>query len=214
MKKRIKIRITTNEKDFLKYASRPTYIEHTKFGKNLVVIHEKKELLTLNKPIYVGNTVLELSKLAMYKCYNDFVKKTCKNPILLFTDTDSLCFEIEEDFYEIMLKHKEFFDLSNFPKDSEYFYDDNKKLPGKWKDEYGGTAIYEYVGTKPKMYSICDVNNCEKSVYKGHNSNIEHDEFIDVHSNQKVIRNYMKGMKPINHIMYTYESNKIYLSFW
>ena len=63
MRKRIRIRIATNEKDFLKYASRPTYIGHKKFGKNLVVIHEKKELLTLNKPIYVGNTVLELSKL-------------------------------------------------------------------------------------------------------------------------------------------------------
>ena len=47
-------------------------------------------------------------------------KKRSKNPILLFTDTDSLCFETEEDFYEIMLKHKEFFDLSNFPKDSKY----------------------------------------------------------------------------------------------
>ena len=67
MRKRIKIRITANEKDFIKYASRPTYIGHKKFGKNLVVIHEKKELLTLNKPIYVGCTVLELSKLTMYK---------------------------------------------------------------------------------------------------------------------------------------------------
>ena len=64
-RKRIKIRITTNEKDFLKYASRPTYISHKKFGKNLVVIHEKKELLTLDKPTCVGATVLELSKLAM-----------------------------------------------------------------------------------------------------------------------------------------------------
>ena len=61
MRKRIKISITTNEKDFLKYSSRPTYIGHKKFGKNLVVIHEKKKLLTLNKPVYVGCTVLELS---------------------------------------------------------------------------------------------------------------------------------------------------------
>ena len=129
MRKRIKIRITTNEKDFLKYASRPTYISHKKFGKNLVVIHEKKELLTLNKPIYVGNAVLELSKLAMYKFYYGFVKKKCKNPILLFTDTDSLCFETEENFYKIMLVHKEFFDLSNFPKDSKYFCNDNNKVP-------------------------------------------------------------------------------------
>ena len=131
MRKTMKIRITTHEKDFLKYASRATCIGHKRFGKNLVVIHEKKELLTLNKPVYVGNTVLELSKLAMYKLYYDFVKKKCKNTILLFTDTDSLCFETEEDFYEIMFKHKEFFDLSNFPKDSKYFRHDSKKVP--WK---------------------------------------------------------------------------------
>ena len=95
MRKRIKIRITINEKDFLKYASRPTYIGHKKFGKNVVVVHEKKKLLTLNKPISVGNTVLELSKLAMYKFYYDKVREKCKTPILLFNDTNSLCFETE-----------------------------------------------------------------------------------------------------------------------
>ena len=117
MRKRIKIRIIKNEKDFIKYASRPTYINHNIFGKRLVAIHEKKELLTLNKPIYVGNAILELSKLAMYKFYYDFVKKKCKNPKLLFNDTDSLCIETEEDFYEIMYQNEELFDLRNFPKD-------------------------------------------------------------------------------------------------
>ena len=141
MRKRIKIRITTNEKDFLKYASRPTYIGHKKFGKNLVGIHEKKELLTLNKPLYVGCTVLELSKLVMYEFYYGFVKKECENTILLSTDTDSFIFETTENFYEIMYQNKEFFDLSNFPKDSKYYCADNKKVPGKLKDEYGGTAI-------------------------------------------------------------------------
>ena len=75
MGKRIKIKITTNEKDFLKYTSRPTVIGHKKIGKNLVVIHEKKELLTLNKPVYVGCIVLELIKLAMYKFYYDFFEE-------------------------------------------------------------------------------------------------------------------------------------------
>ena len=89
MRKRIKIRITTNEKDFVKYALKPSYTGHKKFGKNLAVIHEKKELLTLNKPEYVGCALLELSKLAMYKFYYDFMKKKCKKFILIFTDTDS-----------------------------------------------------------------------------------------------------------------------------
>ena len=75
MRKRMKIRITKTPKDFLKYASRRTYISHNIFGKNLVVIYEKKELLTLNKPIYVGCTVLELSKLEMYSYHYGFMKE-------------------------------------------------------------------------------------------------------------------------------------------
>ena len=130
--------------------------------------------------------MLELSKLAMYKFYYGFVKKQFKNPKLLFTDTAGLCFETEENFYEIMLEHKELFDLSNFPKDSKYFRNDNKKVPGKMKGEYGGTAIYEFIGPKSKMYSIHDVNNCGKSVYKGHTFNIGNTEFKDTHFSEKL----------------------------
>ena len=148
----------------------------------------------------------------MYKFYYDFVKKKCKNPKLLFTDTDSLCIETEEDFYEIMHEFKELFDLSNFPKNSKYFCNDNKRVPGKMKDEYGGTAIYKYIGLKPKMYSIRDIHNHEKSVYKGHNSDIKYDEFKDTHSNKKVIRHDMRGIKSKNHNITTYEKNKISLS--
>ena len=79
IRKRMKITITKTLKEFLKYASRPTFINHIIFGKNLVAIHEKKEVLKLNKPIYVGCTVLELSKLAMYEFFYDFWKKRCKN---------------------------------------------------------------------------------------------------------------------------------------
>ena len=61
MRKRMKIRITKTPKDFLKYASRDTYISHNIFGKNFVAINERKESIKLNKPIYVGCTVLELS---------------------------------------------------------------------------------------------------------------------------------------------------------
>ena len=131
MRKRIKIRIIKNEKDFIKYASRPTYINHNIFGKRLVAIHEKKELLTLNKSIYVGCTVLELSKLQMYKFHYDFMKSKCKKCILFFTDTDSLCYEIDEDFQEIIHQHKEFFDLSNQPKDGKYYCNDNEKFQEK-----------------------------------------------------------------------------------
>ena len=79
MKKRMKIRITRTPKQFLKYASRPTFINHTIFGKNLVAIHEEKEVLKLTKAIYVGCTVLELSRLAMYEFYYDFLMEKGEN---------------------------------------------------------------------------------------------------------------------------------------
>ena len=76
MRKRIKTRIVKTQKDFLKYASRPTYISYKFFGKRLIAINEKKEQLTLNKPIYAGCTVLELSRLEMYKFHYDFMKES------------------------------------------------------------------------------------------------------------------------------------------
>ena len=147
MRKRIKIRIIKTPKDFLKYASRPTYIGHNIFGKNVVVIHEKKELLTLNQLVYARCTVLELSNAEVYKFHYGFMKDNVNIFELLYSDIDGFIFEIiGENFYELMhkeLMHKEFFDLSNFLKYSKYFCNDNKKLPGKMKDEYTGQIIYE-----------------------------------------------------------------------
>ena len=117
IRKRIKIRKIKYEKDLIKHIARPAYINYDYYSKRLIVIHEKKEQLTLNKPIYAGCAISELNKLAMYKFYYDFVKKKCEKCILLFTDTDSLCIQTDEDFYEIMHQYKELFDLSNFPKD-------------------------------------------------------------------------------------------------
>ena len=107
----------------------------------------------------MGSTVLELSKLEMYKFHYGFMKDNVSNFELLYTDTDSFIYEIiGENFYEIMHQNKEYFDLSNYPKYSKYFCNDNKKIPGKMKDEYGGKIIYEVTILKPKMYSIRDIN--------------------------------------------------------
>ena len=74
LRKRIKLRIVKNEKDIIKHISKPSYVSHKIFDKTLVAIHEKKICLTLNKPIYVGFTVLEINKLAMYAFHYDFMK--------------------------------------------------------------------------------------------------------------------------------------------
>ena len=66
LRKRINVRLVNNEKDFLKYTSRPTYITHKILGKDYAAIHEIKPVLILNKPIYIGITVLDLSKCMIF----------------------------------------------------------------------------------------------------------------------------------------------------
>ena len=103
LRKRINVRFVNNKKDFLKYISKPTYVTHKLFNKNFAAIHEIKQVLVLNKPIYVGFTVLGLSKWLMYYFHYNFIKKNF-NAELLFTDTDSLAYEIKsENVYEEFL---------------------------------------------------------------------------------------------------------------
>ena len=109
MRKTIKIRVVKNAKDFIKYPSRPTCVNWRVFKNNLAVIHEKKISLTLNKPIYVGFTVLEISKWEMHNFhYNFMIRKF--NTRLLFTDTDSLCYEIHgKNLYKKCSSTKNYF---------------------------------------------------------------------------------------------------------
>ena len=76
LRKRINVRLKNHAKDFLKYSSRSTYIIHKIFGKDYAAIHEIKPVLMLNKPIYVGFTVLDLSKWKMYDFHYNFIKKS------------------------------------------------------------------------------------------------------------------------------------------
>ena len=85
------------------------------FGNDLVAIRKSKVTLTLNKPAYVGICILDLSKVLRYEFHYDYVKnKYGNNSRLLFTDTDSLVYEIKtEDVYEDFNKDKKIFDFSN-----------------------------------------------------------------------------------------------------
>ena len=89
LRKRINVRLVNNETDFLKYTSRPTHITHKIFGQNYAAIHEIKPVSMLNKPICVGFTVLELSKLLMYDFHYRFIKKNFDAELLLFTDNNN-----------------------------------------------------------------------------------------------------------------------------
>ena len=108
----------------------------------------------LNKSIYVGFTVLDLSKWMMYDFHFNFIKKTF-NAKLLLTDTGSLTYEIQsENFYEEFFKWKDLFDFSNYSKDFKFYDDANKNVIGKMKGEYGGVIIDQFIGLKSKMHSI------------------------------------------------------------
>ena len=167
LRKRINMRLVNKAEDFLKYTSKPTYITHKIFGKDYAAIHEIKPVLILNKPIYVGFTVLDLSKWKMYDFHYNFIKKNF-DAKLLFTDTDSLTYEIKsENVCEEFFKWKDLFDFSNYSKDSNFFDETNIKLIGKMKDEFREVIVTEFVGLKSKMYSMKKLYGKECNAAKG-----------------------------------------------
>ena len=109
LRNRIDVRLVNNEKDYLKCTSKPSHMSHKIFGNNLVVICKSKVALRLNKPAYIGMCILELSKILMYKFHYDYIKNKYDNiSKLLFTDTDSLMYEIKtEDIYKDFSSNKE-----------------------------------------------------------------------------------------------------------
>ena len=130
LRKRINVRLVNNEY-LIKYTSKPTYITGNILGKDYAAIHEIKPVFILNKPIYVGFTVLDLNKWKMYNFHYNFIKKNF-NAELLFTDTDGLTYEIKsENVYEEFFKWKDLFDFGNYSKDSEFLMRLIKKLLAK-----------------------------------------------------------------------------------
>ena len=158
IRNRVDIRLVNEEKQAEKLASKPAFEGRTIFCKNLAAVNMKRVQIRFNKPIYVGFCILDLSKTLMYDFhYNYIVKKYGKRQKLLFTDTDSLAYEIKaEDFYQdISNDVEEKFDTSNSAKNhpSGIKTGCNKKVIGMMKDECGGEQILEFVGLRAKMYS-------------------------------------------------------------
>ena len=155
IRKRVDVRLVTDEKKLLKMAAKPTYVSSKIFNENLVAVHKIKETLTLNRPAYVGMCILDLSKTLMYDFHYNYIKqKYGSKAKLLFTDTDSLTYEIEaDDVYQDFWNDRDKFDNSDYPEDSQYFNSTNKKVIGKFKDEAAGIPITEFVGLRSKMYS-------------------------------------------------------------
>ena len=219
IRKRVDVRLVTDEKKLLKLTSKPIYVSSKIFNENLVAVHKIKETLTLNRPAYVGMCILDLSKTLMYDFHYNYIKsKYGDKAKLLFTDTDSLTYEIEaKDVYQDFWSDKHKFDNSDYPEDSPYYDKTNKKVIGKFKDEAAGVPICEFVGLRSKMYSYMKDNQkggktakgIKKNVIK---NNIMHDDYKETLFNNKQMYHKMKTIRSDNHELGSYKINKVSLS--
>ena len=219
IRKRVYVRLVTDENKLLKMAAKPTYVSSKIFNENLVAVHKIKETLTLNRPAYVGMCILDLSKTLMYDFHYNYIKqKYGSKAKLLFTDTDSLTYEIEaDDVYQDFWNDKDKFDNSDYPQDSQYFNMTNKKVIGKFKDEAAGIPITEFVGLRSKMYSYMKDNQKGGKTAKGIKKNIikndiKHENYKEVLFNNKQMYHTMKTIRSNLHQLGSYELNKVSLS--
>ena len=156
IRKRKNIKLITDEKKTLQQIAKPNVISWQIFNKDLAAINSAKVELTLNKPIYVAMSILDISKHVMYDFHYNYIKKKyCQNAKLLFTDTDSLVYGIKtEDIYEDMKHDINLFDFSDYPSNHKCYDTSNRRTLGKFKDELLSQVVTEFVGLKPKMYSL------------------------------------------------------------
>ena len=120
------------------------------FGKDYAAIHEVEPVLILSKPIHIGFTVLDLIKWKMYDFHYNFIKKNF-DAELLFTDTDSLTYEIKlGNGYEEVFMRKYLLYFSNYSKDSKIFDGTNKKVIDKMKNELCGVIVIKFLNQSRK----------------------------------------------------------------
>ena len=177
IRKRQNIFLIDNRKKAVKLTSRPNFDRATIFDKNLIAVHMKKTEVYFNKPVYVGQAILDLSKTLMFDFHYNYIKKKYKDKAeLLFTDTDSLMFQIHtEDFYkDISYDIQTKFDTSDYPPNhpSGILTGANKKVIGMFKDEVAGKQITCFVGLRPKLYSFKIEQDKEVRKCKGIKKNV------------------------------------------
>ena len=218
LRKRQNISLINDATKLNDLVKKPNFVSSKIFNENLVAVHTIKEKLCLNQPIYVGFSILDLSKYHMYNFHYGFVKnKYGSDAKLLFTDTDSLCYEITtDDFYRDMFDNKEQFDLSDM-KLEQFKNSENKKVVGKFKDETQGIPICEFIGLRSKMYSIKLDDDSEKKTAKGIVRNVikkylKHENYKQILETGGRMNSSMKMIRSFDHKIYTVNVTKVSLS--
>ena len=208
VRKRVDVKLlrSDEEKKILKYVAKPTFARQVIFNPDLVGIQNRKEKVLLNKPIYVGMAVLDLSKWLMYNFYYNTLKKNYGDNIrLLYTDTDSVIIHVKtDDISADMQANISDYDTSNYAPGHPLYSDQNKKVIGKFKDELGGKVMTEFVGIRPKMYSYAGeesgkrAKGVKKSVLK---KTISHEDYKTCLLEKKVYARDMPGLRSYNHVI-------------
>jgi hypothetical protein len=212
-------KFVTDPQRLLKLTSKPTFHSSRIIDKQLALIEMKQSPLRLNKPIFAGYVILELSKLLMYKFHYKFILKKFKNKVnLLFTDTDSLCYIFDHpDTFKIFKKfEKKYFDFSNYPKNHKMYSNTNKGKPGLFKNVCPYPPIQEFVGLKSKMYSLKQdqgkVKKTAKGVKKHLIKNIDFEDYLSTLLNNSKTFHKFRHIRSYKHQLYTVQQEKLGLS--
>ena len=150
------IKLVTIDKKRNKLVSEPNYHTINYISEDLSTIEMNKTRVKMNKPIYLGLSILDISKILMYEFWYDYVKPKYGNRVkLCYMDTDSFIMNIKtNDFYkDIFIDVDKRFDTSNYEINRPLPTGKNKKVIGLMKDELGGKIITEFVTLRPKTYS-------------------------------------------------------------
>ena len=222
IRNRVNIKLVDMGEQFKKLVAKPNYENRKIFNENLVSVHMKKTSLTMNKPVYLGMSILDLSKTVMFDFHYNYIKpKYSKEAKLLFTDTDSFLYEIQtEDFYkDISGDVKDRFDTSDYPEGhpSGIPTGINKKVLGMFKDEAAGKNIKEFVGLRAKLYSYKMEEGEENKKCKGIKKavvekSITHEDYKTCLETGKEQLRRQNIIRSYEHTLYTEEINKIALS--
>ena len=225
VRNRINFSLIRNEEELMRYTNKINFKSHTTFQygnsskHGLIGVHMLKQKVKLNKPVYVGFSILDLSKTLMYDFHYDYIKKSFgSNATLLFTDTDSLCYAIKSTEEHFMTSQKEninLFDNSAYLKDNLLYNAENKKVIGKFKDECDGFEMNEFVGLRSKLYSftLCKKDKCKaKGVKKCVANKLKLDNYKSCLFNKTSLNVKFRTFRSYKHQIYTIESSKLALS--
>ena len=166
------IKIVTTNKQRKKFASEPNYHTTKYISKDLLIMEMKKVEVKMNKSIYLGQAILDISKTLMYEFWYHYIKpKYRDNARLCYMDTDSFIINIKtENFYrDVANDAKEWYDTSNYDENDKRTFPigENKKVISLFKDELGGKIMTEFIALTPKAYAYLKEDGSEHKKAKG-----------------------------------------------